>query len=75
MLPTVSPAWHQYAVLAVVAARYVLAGRADARGSAQGTPLLQCAGERGRALSTSPQARLRTLEGEQAGHIDTLLAE
>eukprot|EP00969_Alexandrium_andersonii_P342907 15158245-Alexandrium_andersonii.AAC.1 len=75
MLPAVSPAWHQYAVLAAAAARYLLAGRADARGSAQGTPLLQCAGERGRALSIHPQARLRTLKGEQAGHIDALLAE
>eukprot|EP00969_Alexandrium_andersonii_P306839 13564720-Alexandrium_andersonii.AAC.1 len=75
MLPTASPAWHHYAALAAVAARFVLAGRADTRGGLQGTTVLQCAGDRGRALSTHSRARLRALEGEHAGHIDGLLAE
>eukprot|EP00969_Alexandrium_andersonii_P242017 10688757-Alexandrium_andersonii.AAC.1 len=75
MLPAVSAAWHRYAVLAAVAARYVLAGRADAQGDVQGTPLRQCASDHGRSLSLRPQARMRTLEGEQARHIDSLLAE
>eukprot|EP00969_Alexandrium_andersonii_P186008 8218543-Alexandrium_andersonii.AAC.1 len=75
MLPTVAPAWHQYAVLAVVVARYVLAGRVDARGRLQGAPLVHSAGERGRALRVHPQARMRMLKGEQAGHVDALMAD
>eukprot|EP00969_Alexandrium_andersonii_P168255 7438398-Alexandrium_andersonii.AAC.1 len=51
MLPAVSPVWHHYATLAVATARFVLAGRADARGQMQGTPLLRSASERGRTLS------------------------
>eukprot|EP00969_Alexandrium_andersonii_P047647 2090983-Alexandrium_andersonii.AAC.1 len=54
MLPAVAPAWHHYATLAVVTARFVLARRADARGRMQGTPLPHSASERGRTLSIHP---------------------
>eukprot|EP00969_Alexandrium_andersonii_P331467 14650102-Alexandrium_andersonii.AAC.1 len=62
MPPAVAPAWHHYATLAVVVARFVLAGRADARGRMKGTPLSRSASERGRTLGIHLQARLRALE-------------
>eukprot|EP00969_Alexandrium_andersonii_P051334 2255342-Alexandrium_andersonii.AAC.1 len=66
MLPTVAPVWGRLAELAVVAAKFVLAGRADTAGSLQGVAVDRSAIERGRTLCIHPAARMRGLEGGQS---------
>eukprot|EP00969_Alexandrium_andersonii_P333766 14750265-Alexandrium_andersonii.AAC.1 len=74
MLPTVAPVWGRLAELAVVAAKFVLAGRADAAGNLQGVAVERSAADRGRALCVHPAARMRGLEGGQAAFLDVALA-
>eukprot|EP00969_Alexandrium_andersonii_P051333 2255341-Alexandrium_andersonii.AAC.1 len=73
MLPAVAPVWDRLAELAVVAAKFVLAGRADAAGNLQGVAVERSATERGRALCIHPAARMRRLEGGQSAFLDAAL--